>query len=87
MLRDRTRALLSDPEAPLRPLFDETRVRALATGEYEGSTFGTARQGMELAPTLNDWPTRYPVRLLVDWSRSSTNRYRRRRRVFRRGKW
>ena len=65
MLRDRTRALLSDPDAPLRPLLNETRARALATGEYEGGTFGTGRQSMELALTLNEWLTRYPVRLLV----------------------
>jgi asparagine synthase (glutamine-hydrolysing) len=66
MLRERMRALLSDPDAPLRPLLDDARAWALTQGEYEGSGFSAARRGMELALALNEWLTRYPVRLLID---------------------
>jgi asparagine synthase (glutamine-hydrolysing) len=66
MLRDRMRDMLSDANAPLRPLLDDGRARALLQGGFEGSSFGAARWGMELALSLNDWLTRYPVSLHLD---------------------
>jgi asparagine synthase (glutamine-hydrolysing) len=63
MLRDRVRDMLSDANAPLRPLLDDSRARELTKGGFEGSSFGAARWGMELALSLNDWMTRYPVSL------------------------
>jgi asparagine synthase (glutamine-hydrolysing) len=63
MLRTLTKALLADHDAPLRPLLDEKAVRALAEGEYEASSFGVARRGMELVLATNEWLTRYPVSL------------------------
>ncbi|HEY0531260.1 MAG TPA: asparagine synthase (glutamine-hydrolyzing) [Actinoplanes sp.] len=66
MLRDRVRDMLSDANAPLRPLLDDGRARRLIQGGFEGSSFGAARWGMELALSLNDWMTRYPVSLQLD---------------------
>ena len=63
MLRDRMRDMLADANAPLRPLLDDGRARRLTQGEFESSSFGAARWGMELALSLNDWMTRYPVSL------------------------
>jgi asparagine synthase (glutamine-hydrolysing) len=66
MLRDRMRDMLSDANAPLRPLLDDGRARRMTQGGFEGSSFGAARWGMELALSLNDWMTRYPVSLQLD---------------------
>jgi asparagine synthase (glutamine-hydrolysing) len=66
MLRDRMRALMSDANAPLRPMLDDGRARRLMREEFEGTSFGAARWGMELALSLNDWMTRYPVSLQLD---------------------
>lgn len=63
MLRGQTLALLADQNAPLRPMLDEQAVGRLALGEYEGSSFGTARWGMETVLSVNQWLTRYPVSL------------------------
>jgi asparagine synthase (glutamine-hydrolysing) len=63
MLRAQTGALLADRDAPLRPMLDEKAVRSLADGEYEGTSFGPARRGMELLLSTNAWLSRYPVSL------------------------
>jgi asparagine synthase (glutamine-hydrolysing) len=66
MLRAQTRALLADRDAPLRPMLDEKAVRALGEGGYEGSSFGSARRGMELLLSVNAWLSRYPVSLHLE---------------------
>ncbi|MEV6847959.1 asparagine synthase (glutamine-hydrolyzing) [Actinoplanes sp. NPDC051411] len=66
MLRDRLRDMLADANSPLRPLLDDGRARRLTREGFEGSSFGAARWGMELALSLNDWMTRYPVSLQLD---------------------
>jgi asparagine synthase (glutamine-hydrolysing) len=66
MLRDRMRDLLSDADAPLRPMLDDGRARRLIQEDFEGSSFGAARWGMELTLSLNDWLTNYPVSLQLD---------------------
>jgi asparagine synthase (glutamine-hydrolysing) len=65
MLRAGLRALLDDSHAPLLPLLNRKSARALAEGAYEGNSFAPARGGMELALALNEWLSRYPVRLAV----------------------
>ncbi|HKT03266.1 MAG TPA: asparagine synthase (glutamine-hydrolyzing) [Rugosimonospora sp.] len=66
-LRHRMRDLLDDPDAPLLPMLDTSAARALVDDSgYEGSTFGGARRSLELTLAVNDWLTRYPVRLHID---------------------
>jgi asparagine synthase (glutamine-hydrolysing) len=66
MLRSRTRAVLTDPDSPVRPLIDDKAAHQLSGGDYEGSSFGAARLGMELILSLDEWLTRYPVSLRLD---------------------
>ncbi|KUL41645.1 asparagine synthase (glutamine-hydrolyzing) [Actinoplanes awajinensis] len=66
MLRTQTRAVLTDPGSPLRPLIDVRAARRLMDGGYEGSSFGIARRGMEMLLSLDEWLTRYPVSLQLD---------------------
>jgi len=65
MLRDRLRALLDDSGSPLLPLLDPKSARALTEGAYEGNSFAPMRRGIEMTLSLNEWLSRYPVRLAV----------------------
>jgi asparagine synthase (glutamine-hydrolysing) len=65
MLRDSLRTMLDDSRSPLLPLLDQKRVRTLTEGAYEGNSFAPARRSIEMALALNEWFTRYPVRLAV----------------------
>jgi asparagine synthase (glutamine-hydrolysing) len=65
MLRDGLRAVLDDSRSPLLPLLEPKSARALTEGAYEGNSFGPARRGIEVALSLNEWLSRYPVRLSV----------------------
>jgi asparagine synthase (glutamine-hydrolysing) len=65
MLRDNLRAVLDDSTSPLLPLLDPKRARALTEGAYEGNNFAPGRSTIELALSLNEWLSRYPVRLAV----------------------
>jgi asparagine synthase (glutamine-hydrolysing) len=65
-LRDQVRALLADSNAPVRPLLEEKATRRLIDGDFEAGSFGGARMGMELALSVNDWLTRYPVSVQLD---------------------
>ncbi|WP_327035467.1 asparagine synthase (glutamine-hydrolyzing) [Micromonospora ureilytica] len=63
MLADRARAVLTDPGAPVRALLDDNRARALAGAKFEGGALAVARRGVEMLLGLNEWLSRYPVRL------------------------
>jgi len=65
MLRDSLRILLDDSGSPMLPLLEPNRVRALTTGAYEGNSFAPSRRGIEMILALNEWLSRYPVRLEV----------------------
>jgi asparagine synthase (glutamine-hydrolysing) len=65
MLRDGLRAVLDDSRSPLLPLLEPKSARALTEGAYEGNSFAPARRGIEAALSLNEWLSRYPVRLSV----------------------
>ncbi|WP_255658482.1 asparagine synthase (glutamine-hydrolyzing) [Actinoplanes sp. L3-i22] len=66
MLRTRTRAVLSDPNSPVRALIDDKAAHQLVGGGYEGSSLGNLRRGMEMVLSLDEWLTRTPVSLRLD---------------------
>jgi asparagine synthase (glutamine-hydrolysing) len=65
MLRNSFHTLLDDSSSPLAPLLDPKRAQILAEGAYEGNNLAPKRRGIELALSLNEWLSRYPVRLAV----------------------
>lgn len=65
MLRNSFQTLLDDSSSPLAPLLDPKRAQILAEGAYEGNNLAPKRRGIELALSLNEWLSRYPVRLAV----------------------
>ncbi|WP_030435301.1 asparagine synthase (glutamine-hydrolyzing) [Actinoplanes subtropicus] len=65
MLRESLRDLLDDSGSPVLPLMDLKQARALLEDGYEGNAFSPTRRGIELVLALNEWLTRYPVRLAV----------------------
>ena len=64
-LRARLATVLDDSGAPVHPLIDLKRVREVMDAAHEGNTFGMARRAAELVISLNEWLSRYPVRLAL----------------------
>jgi asparagine synthase (glutamine-hydrolysing) len=63
MLRGSLREVLDDSLSPVLPLVDLQQARSLLEGGYEGNSFAPTRSGIELILALNEWLSRYPVRL------------------------
>ncbi|WP_051807728.1 asparagine synthase-related protein [Actinoplanes subtropicus] len=65
-LCDEVRNLLADPDAPVLPLLDTVKARALADRAATAGPLGYARFVIEATLSVNEWLRRYPVRLHLD---------------------
>jgi len=54
-LRDGLARLMEDPNAPIRPLLDLDRVKAVLKGPASGIDIGITRPSIDLALQLNTW--------------------------------
>ncbi|MFK3984289.1 asparagine synthase (glutamine-hydrolyzing) [Micromonospora sp. NPDC050397] len=67
MLRERLSEVLADTSSPLVPLLNAGSLTMLTQVPYEYSPFATtARRGVELVLSLDEWMRRFPVRLVLD---------------------
>jgi asparagine synthase (glutamine-hydrolysing) len=64
-LRKAAARLLSDPDAPARPLMDERGLKAVLDDPDSLALGWTSRTNVELLLQLNIWLTRYSVRLVL----------------------
>jgi asparagine synthase (glutamine-hydrolysing) len=62
-LRQQLAEVLADPDAPVRPLLDRERTRALVEDDHDDGT-PFARTSTEQVLMLNDWLTQYDVTLV-----------------------
>lgn len=64
-LREAAAKLLSDPDAPARPLIDERGLKAVLADPNSLALGWVSRANVELLLQLNTWLTRYGVRLVL----------------------
>jgi asparagine synthase (glutamine-hydrolysing) len=62
-LREQLARVVDDPNRPVGSVLDVKRLRELLDTPLDGNGFGPARRGAELALSLDNWLSRYPVRL------------------------
>ncbi len=64
-LRDGLARVMSDPQAPVRPLFDERAAKAILDDPGSLALGWASRTNVEIILQLNTWLTRYGVRLVL----------------------